>query len=283
MDMIGHTVSPRALRLRSIAGLLLVMAGVMLFVDRYLRTGWLSYAILPAAGFILFYFGVRYRNTWTVLAGGIIGGVGLGLGTAFSPLFNHNSIAAQIGTTSLYSGAGWFIAVWTTVILKQRRIWWGLIPAGILLGLGYCLAFTPMRWFDFVLFLSLGISLALFTWGIAQKYIGLVIAGCLLASVGPAIYLGWGTPDRINPLVSTGIMLVWLAFGWLMITVSGRIVIRRFIWWPLIPGGILAMVGFGLYIGGDPDNAIGFISNTGSVGLIIFGLYLLLMRKGIHR
>jgi hypothetical protein len=42
------------------------------------------------------------------------------------------------------------------------------------------------------------------------------------------------------------------------------------------------MVGWGLYIGGDPENATAFIANTGSVGLIIFGLYLLLLRKGIH-
>ena len=42
------------------------------------------------------------------------------------------------------------------------------------------------------------------------------------------------------------------------------------------------MVGWGLYIGGDSDNALGFISNTGGIALMIFGLYLLLMRKGIH-
>jgi hypothetical protein len=41
-------------------------------------------------------------------------------------------------------------------------------------------------------------------------------------------------------------------------------------------------VGTGLYIGGDPTRALGFIGNTGSIALMIFGLYLLLMRKGIH-
>jgi hypothetical protein len=67
-----------------------------------------------------------------------------------------------------------------------------------------------------------------------------------------------------------------------MISLFGRWIGRRSIWWPMIPGGILLMVGSGLYIGGDPTRAVGFISNTGSIALVIFGLYLLLMRKGIH-
>ena len=45
----------------------------------------------------------------------------------------------------------------------------------------------------------------------------------------------------------------------------------------------MAVVGWGLYIGGNPDNASTFISNTGSVALIIIGLYLLLIRRGIQQ
>jgi hypothetical protein len=68
----------------------------------------------------------------------------------------------------------------------------------------------------------------------------------------------------------------------LLITIAARRVTHKAVWWPLIPGGILAVVGTGLYIGGDPTHAMGFIGNTGSIALMIFGLYLLLMRKGIH-
>jgi hypothetical protein len=77
-------------------------------------------------------------------------------------------------------------------------------------------------------------------------------------------------------------MLSWFAFGWALITACARMITHKYIWWPLIPGGILIMVGMGLYIGGDPRNALGFIGNTGSIALMIFGLYLLLMRKSIH-
>jgi hypothetical protein len=58
-----------------------------------------------------------------------------------------------------------------------------------------------------------------------------------------------------------------------------RVASEKFVWWPLIPGGLLAVVGWGLYIGGDPGNALAFIGNTGSIGLIIFGVYLLLLRR----
>jgi len=76
---------------------------------------------------------------------------------------------------------------------------------------------------------------------------------------------------------------VCFALGWGLIILFSRVTTQKFIWWPLIPGGLLAVVGWGLYIGGDPHNAVSFIGNTGSIGVIIFGLYLLLLRKGIQK
>ena len=43
------------------------------------------------------------------------------------------------------------------------------------------------------------------------------------------------------------------------------------------------MVGLGLYIGGNPDNALGFVQNTGSIGLILFGVYLILLKYGMKK
>jgi hypothetical protein len=111
----------------------------------------------------------------------------------------------------------------------------------------------------------------------------LIIPGCLLVGIGPGVSIAWTGISGINPLANTGTMLVWIAFGWGLITLFSKAVIEKFVWWPLIPGGILAMVGAGLYIGGNPGNAVNFIGNTGSIVMIIFGLYLLLMRRGIRR
>jgi hypothetical protein len=181
---------------------------------------------------------------------------------------------------ALFSGLGWGMVVLAAVAVTQRTIWWGLIPGGILGGLGVCLLFTPMRWMDFVLYLGLGVGLPLLFWGIITRRLGLMIPGCLLSTIGPGIHMAWSNPG--SWLVQIGVMLIWFSLGWMMISAGARIIRNQNIWWPLIPGSILAVVGIGLYIGGDPKHALGFIGNTGSIALMIFGLYLLLMRKGIH-
>jgi hypothetical protein len=144
------------------------------------------------------------------------------------------------------------------------------------------LLFTPMRWFDFVFYLALGTGLPLLFWGLVSRIFGLVIPGSLLVAAGPGVFMAWQSPNTGNALVQTGTMLVWFAGGWILMSIGGRYIRQKYVWWPLIPGSILAVVGMGLYIGGDPTRALGFIGNTGSIALMIFGLYLLLMRKGIH-
>jgi len=267
---------------RLVLGTLLVVSGGLLFLDRYLQTGWLSLAVLPGVALLIYLWGVRIRHANLLLTGGILGGIGAGCLAAYGPAVQSNSTVTQLGFLALYAGIGWGIVVISRAAFTKKPAWWGMIPGGILVGLGYCLLFTPLRWTDFILYLTLGTGLPLLTWGLISRLIGLVIPGCLLITIGPGIYSAWRAPDSGSALVYTGIMLVWFALGWALVTLSGRVIFHRFIWWPLIPGGILAMVGWGLYIGGDPDNALGFIGNTGSIGLMIFGLYLLLMRKGIH-
>jgi hypothetical protein len=282
MNIFGHTDLPKIGNGRAISGLIFILAGAVLFIDRYLQTGWLSYIILPVGGVYFYLSGIRQRNAWTILAGGLLIGVGVGIASALSPIFQSHDLLMEAGLVFLYTGFGWLLVLVTTGMVTTRPLWWCGIPAGVMLGIGYSLVFGSGEWEDFIFPICITLGLAFLTWGLAVKKIGLVIPGCLLFSSGLAVYFAWQVPTDKSPLVSTGIMLVWSAFGWLLITLSGRILVQKFIWWPLIPGGIIAMVGWGLYIGGDPDNAIGFISNTGSIGLMIFGLYLLLMRKGIH-
>ncbi|MDX9849143.1 MAG: hypothetical protein RBT01_01425 [Anaerolineaceae bacterium] len=136
---------------------------------------------------------------------------------------------------------------------------------------------------DFLLYIGTGVGVSLLLAGIYWKLIGLIIPGALLVGVAPGLYFAWENTNTANPLEQTGIMLVAFAFGWGLITVTSRTLTRKIVWWPLIPGGILAVVGWGLFIAGNPESAIGFIGNTGSVGLIIFGIYILLMRRSFHQ
>lgn len=294
MDTIEGTKTVKTYNIRTIAGVLLIVAGGVLFLDRFLKTGWLSLVVLPAIGIFLYLWGFRGRNVGLIIAGGLLGSLGLGGMVAWGPAVRlggpgqiemttvPHALLDQIGILALYTGIGWLVIVITTALVTSKPAWWAMIPGGVLAAFGGCLLFSPMQWVDFVLYGTLGVGLPLLLWGQISRLFGLVIPGCLLIGAGPGVYLAWRMPAAGNGLTQTGIMLVCFAFGWMLISIAARRITHKPVWWPLIPGGILAMVGTGLYIGGDPTHALGFIGNTGSIALMIFGLYLLLMRKGIH-
>jgi len=284
MNMAEHSSTDKHdLNFRSIVGIIFVVAGIVLFIDRYLKTIWLSLAVAPFIGLFLYQWGLRIRHTLMLAVGGMFIGLGAGIAVAFNPISPATTILSQVGYILTFFGLGCGVVVMGTWVYTSQPAWWALVTGGVVGGLGASLLITPFNAFRVVLFLALGTGLPLLIWGASTKLIGLVIPGCLLPTIGGGIFQAWGVPQEANALLSTGIMLVWFAFGWGMITFFSRVLFNKFAWWPLIPGGILAMVGFGLYIGGDPDNALGVIGNTGSIALMIFGLYLLLMRKGIHQ
>jgi hypothetical protein len=294
MRTVQQTSTSGVIHVRAAVGLALIAAGGLLFLDSYLKTGWLSLVILPAVGLFLYLWGIRLRHAGMILAGALLGGFGAGCIAAWGPAVQMGApisvtsgnvvelLLSQMGILSLFTGIGWGVFVMTTTAVTQKHNWWGLIPGGVLGSLGACLLFTELRWGDFVLYLSLGTGLPLLFWGLVSRLFGLIIPGCLLITMGPGVYVAWQAGRLENALVQTGIMLMWFAAGWALISISGRAIFRKSMWWPLIPGSIIAVAGMGMYIGGDPTNALGFIGNTGSIALMIFGLYLLLMRKGIH-
>jgi len=258
----------------------LIVIGLVIVTEQRLQTGWLVLALLPAFGALLFVAGLRRRSMAWLLPGILLTGLGIGLFLGFSPLFKLARMH-QVGALLIAVTAGWIAMAFAPLLFHREFAWWALIPAGVMGGTGVVFAFTPLRFLDFILYPSIGLGLALLAWGVYERLFGLIVAGSLVVSAGPAVYWGWINPGQA--LTQTGVMLVMLALGWIMITFFSKARMHRFIWWPLIPGGILAMVGWGLYIGGSPGRAMNFIGNTGSIALIIFGVYLLLIRRGMRR
>jgi hypothetical protein len=279
---------------RAFAGMLMLLAGGILFLDRFLKTGWLSLLVLPTVGIFLYLQGIRRRHTGMILAGGLIASIGIGCIAAWGPALQLDLAGkigvniitrpplTQLGYIAVITGLGWGMVLVTITLMKLPPVWWALAPAGILVAMGYCLLSSPLPWNAYVFYMSLGIGLPLLIWGIILRLFGLIISGCLIIGAGIGSYLAWLVPSNVNGLTQTGMMLFGFSFGWIAISIVTHQVIHKTVWWPLIPGGIVMMVGMGLYIGGDPIHALGIISNTGSIALMIFGLYLLLMRKGIH-
>jgi hypothetical protein len=238
--------------------------------------------LIPSLGIVLLSIGLFLKRYGLVISGSLV--VGLGFGSVFAISWMANlPIALRMGVILMGFGLGWFLITLLSIFVLHRTAWWTLVPAGTVGCLGLCLVFTPLRLLDFILYLGLGVGFPLLLWGIFRHILGLIIPGCIVTTVGIGIYMAWQGSGEANSLAQTGVMLVWFAIGWGLITLFSRSLFQKFVWWPLIPGGVLAMVGWGLYIGGNPENASNFISNTGSVALIIIGLYLLLIRKGIQQ
>lgn len=265
----------------SITGGLLVMFGICYFLATSLNAFWLLFLPVPAAAGLCFFNGVRLAEWGWYIPGGITLGGSLGAGAA--ALSDALPLVSIFGLATAGVGLGFWIAGLVIWLTAKKSPWWALFTGAVILSAAAALLFSPLGLLDFGLYILTGTGLAFIAWGLAEKIFGLIIPGCILVGIGPGIWLAWHDLSQINGLTETGIMLVVFAFGWLLITPLGWVVTRRFTWWNLIPAGILAMTGWGLYIGGDPDNALRFIGNTGSVALLIFGLYLLLWRSGMRR
>lgn len=266
----------------TLAGISLIILGSLYLSDQYFQTGWLGWILLPALGAIFLAGSILARRIGLIIPACLV--FGLGLGGYFALLRSLGlSPAGQIGALLLGFGLGWVMIVLISFLLLKMPAWWALIPGGVVFSAGACFLFSSLTVLDFVLYITLGLGLAFLVWGSVTHLFGLIIPGSLLVSIGLGIYLAWKPIAETNPLAQTGVMLVCFALGWGLIILFSRVTTQKFIWWPLIPGGLLAVVGWGLYIGGDPHNAVSFIGNTGSIGVIIFGLYLLLLRKGIQK
>jgi len=188
-----------------------------------------------------------------------------------------------LGLSFITFGLIWGFLFVINYLSKQRPVIWLIFPFFIFVSIGIPFLLQEISLLDFILYIGVDIGICLLIAGIYWKLLGLIIPGALLVGMAPGLYFAWENSTASNPLEQIGIMLVGFAFGWGLITVTSRTLTRKIMWWPLIPGGILAVVGWGLYTAGNPESAIGFIGNTGSVGLIIFGIYILLMRRSFHQ
>lgn len=259
-----------------IAGAVLVSGAVYLLASRFLPANLSLISIVVFAGLILIGLGFRKKSIVFGIVGITLVAAGVSLMYSFSPSFRPSIRNILIFTLIIMAG-GW-IAIWIFSRLIEKFINWAVIPAVITLIPAGVLYFTKMTILDFVLWIGVGLGTILIIWGLYKHFFGLIIPGCLLLTSGPAVYLAWQGDLSISPLARTGFMLAILAMGWLLITFFARFQLERLLWWPLIPGSVLLVSGLGLYLNGNPSDSMDFIVNTGSIVVLILGLYLLLFR-----
>jgi len=265
-----------------IAGVILVVAGLLFLLDQRIHTNWLSLSILVVISLVLISAGFVLRRRVLVYTGWILLGLG---GALFFMLQNiiDATYRLRIGLAMFANAIAWIGLFIAGKSFAKRTYWWALFLVAIFLGLGYLFSIRAAGLLDYIWILSLAISLVFLAWGLFTRKIGLIIPGALLTTIGTGVYVAWSKASSTGGLKDTGIMLVWFALGWILVTILSRLIEKRFLWWPLIPGGVLLTVGTGLYIGGAPESTLGFLGNTGSIGLILLGVYLILLKFGIKK
>lgn len=267
----------------TIIGIVMVMAGFLILLDQYVQTEWLSLSILPAAGLMLLSTGLNTRRMRWIIPGLLVSSAGISGVILFGNLMTENSLTFRIGWGLVCLAIGFALILFFSLIYGKQNAWWSLLIASILTGIATPLIANKITVFEFTYTLSLAIGVSFLIWGFFERLLGLLIPGSLLTGLGPGFYLGFVSNANNSELLQIGILLTCFGLGWALITLTSRMINPGFLWWPLIPGGVLAVVGWGLIIGGNQGSALTLIGNTGSIGLIIFGLYLILLRKGIRK
>jgi hypothetical protein len=265
----------------TVFGIILTATGGGYFLASVTQTVWLVFVPVALAGVLFYFLGFRQGDGW-FFPGGIFLGGGMGMMTA-AVLWDRLPVAQSLGLAAGGLALGFWIT-WLVLWIKTKKTsLWAFFVGAVIASTAAALLFSPLGLLDFCLYILTGTGLAFIIWGLADSLLGLIIPGCIVTGIGPGVYLAWHDLTQVNGLTETGVMLVVFALGWFSIVPLSRLVTQKFIWWPLIPAGILAVTGWGLYIGGSPASAPAFIGNTGSLALVIFGLYLLFWRRGIRR
>lgn len=228
------------------------------------------------------YMVVQGKRGWSF---GLALALGFITGTARFILYRItiDTVSVAIGIAALSTGLSWILLFIVFSMRWKTYLWWTLLPGGILSGTAASFLLSNRTLLEFVFYIGLGAGISMLIWGVGRKLFGLLISGSILLTSAAGIGFAWNLLGLSDPVSQTGIMLVWLGLGWVLITIVSKVIREAFIWWPLIPGGILLMVGLGLYLGANPSYAGGILSNSTIMSILIFGAYIFFYRMSIKK
>jgi hypothetical protein len=169
-----------------------------------------------------------------------------------------------------------------TVQFKGKDKWTAgtlLIVIGLLALVGQLLP-TP----ELGLFIVPALASIFLVWGIFSRQVGLLIPGGVLGGIGLGILLNRWLYGEVEAggTESAATFLLAFAAGWGLITLLSALFTEKTHWWPLIPGGILAVIGAGLWMGGVAQQLLRWVGLIWPILLIAAGVYLLLRRANAN-
>ena len=120
-----------------------------------------------------------------------------------------------------------------------------------------------------------GLGALFLLWGILTRNAGLMIPGGILSGVGWGIFAIAGPLSMWQGDHEGGVFLISLGLGFGLITLVTAVFAKETHWWALIPGGIIAFVGFSIIFGGALFGIVAFAGKLWPVVLILLGISIL--------
>ena len=116
-------------------------------------------------------------------------------------------------------------------------------------------------------------------WGLIVRKAGLLIPGGIILGIGVGAMLVEGPLAATSDETMGGIVLLSFAAGWALITLLTALFVRPTMWWPLIPGGVMAAIGAMLVLGDFSEPLLQVLNYIWPVVLICVGLFIILRRR----
>jgi len=111
------------------------------------------------------------------------------------------------------------------------------------------------------------------------RRIGFLIPGGILSGLGLGVALITGPLAAYSDETTGAVMLLSFALGWVLITPLSAVFTDKLIWWPLIPGGVLGLVGASLLAGENGIRLLQALGWSWPLILIALGVYLIIRRN----
>ncbi len=155
-----------------------------------------------------------------------------------------------------------------------------LIGGIILIAIGALTLLAQLDLFENIgMFFVPILGLIFLAWGLMTRTFGLVIPGGILSGIGLGIVLIEGPLAGLGEPAEGAVFLMAFAAGWLLIALLSKFTAGSFQWWPLIPAGVLALVG-GLSVAGEAGlQVLKVIGYAWPVALIAAGAWIILRKR----
>lgn len=117
------------------------------------------------------------------------------------------------------------------------------------------------------------VGAAFVVWSLVSRVWGLLIPGCVILGVGGGILIhkafGLGGTGK------GGVFLICMAAGWFLLTLLSAVGFRKRVLWPMIPGGVLALIGAIQLSGSDARAYFSLLNDYWPIAAIVVAVWIL--------